>query len=223
MLAGCSLFNVIHACPVHLKLYYLLTCFFHWWNAAVKGCFWHLASSSLLWMMTSSWTCLSHLGLLTLSRMSASLFSNVKRFCSAVWTSSRTSLGPCNDDLSGASPQARIHELNESPCTWYSEPGVVLLQLHILHYSHSYVSFVAQAIFFASNSLLTRSVPLYVCSASTLILLVLDESNKTVDLEFSSHKFVRRPCITLYKYPAYVCLLGLFLYYLEVTCARVHH
>ena len=57
--------------------------------------------------------------------------------------SSRTSPGPCNDDLSGASPQTRIHELNESPSTRYSELGVVLLQLHILHYS--YVSFMAQA------------------------------------------------------------------------------
>ena len=34
----------------------------------------------------------------------------------------------------------------------------------------------------ASNSLLTMSVPLDVCSASTLILLVLDDSNKTVGL-----------------------------------------
>jgi hypothetical protein len=47
--------------------------------------------------------------------MSANLFSNVKRFCCPAWTSSRTSPGPCNDDLSGASPQACIHELNESP------------------------------------------------------------------------------------------------------------
>ena len=35
--------------------------------------------------------------------------------------------------------------LTNPPCTRYSELGVVLLQLHILHYSHSHLSLVAQA------------------------------------------------------------------------------
>ena len=154
MLAGCSLFNVI-AYPVHLKLYYLLKCFFHWWNAAAKGYFWHLDSSCLLWMMTSSWTCLSHLGLLTLSRMNANLFSNVKRFCCPAWTSSRTSPGPCNDDLSGASPQTRIHELTNPLHTVQWARGCFIAAAYSSLFPFSFI--------FGGTSFSWRQIPCWQC------------------------------------------------------------
>lgn len=104
---------------------------------------------------------------------------------------------------------------------------------------HYYISFVSQSIFFVSNSLLTRSVPLCLFNFNlTLVLLVLDNFNETVECwlrvlissscadptQLSTNIF-RRSSMS-YTWWCYICcfiicdstfslccLFGLFLYY----------
>jgi hypothetical protein len=127
--------------------------FFHWWNAAVKGYFWHSALSYSLWVMTSSWTCLSRLGQLMLFRTSAILFSNVRRFCCPVCMSLRTYPGLCSDDLSGI-PQACVFMWLTNPLRRYTMPGAYC-NGPFFFYPHSHVMYLSwpYPVFLSSVSL----------------------------------------------------------------------